>query len=331
MWDIASCRAPSYAGAIMRNVNFCFLALASITLGFAACASSNDDKNDAAPKRDDAAVDAAVDAAPSDAAGDKAPGDGAVDAAPSDARSPDGPEVLPRPDATAPDVEHVEGGPAATMSFFITSSGSGAMGGNLGGLAGADAKCQSLATAVGLGNKTWHAYLSVSASGSTAPVNAKDRIGAGPWYNFAGIQIAANVAELHASDTAAPYLNLETALDEKGARVPGRGSPTPPGNQHDMLTGTQIDGTAYPASPDRTCAGWTSSAAPADAGAPADGAAADGGAAAVPTAQVGHFDRIGTGAPNHQSWNSAHATPGCDQLSIQRVGGAGRFYCFAIN
>jgi hypothetical protein len=319
----------------MRNVTFALLSLA-LTLGLPACGSSND-KTDGAPRLDtgikpdggaggDGAVDAAVDAAGDRPPVDAAPGDGGVDA-----NSPDGPEVLPRPDATAPDVDRVEGGPASTMSFFITSTGSGAMGGNLGGLAGADGKCQSLATAVGLGNKTWHAYLSVSASGSTAAVNAKDRIGAGPWYNYQGIQIAASVADLHMSDTSAPFLNLETALDEKGARVPGRGSPTPPGNQHDILTGSQIDGTAYPASPDRTCAAWTSSEGPADAGAPADGAAPDGGAAAVPTAQVGHFDRIGTGAPNHQSWNSAHSTPGCDQMSIQRVGGAGRLYCFAIN
>jgi hypothetical protein len=318
--------------AIMRNVKFTVLSLALFTVGFAACGSSND-KTDAAPKLDtgakldaggDGAVDAAAVDAAVDAAGDKPPVDGALDVAPVDggvdANSPDGPEVLPRPDASAPDVDRVEGGPASTMSFFITSTGSGAMGGNLGGLTGADAKCQSLATAVGLGNKTWHAYLSVSASGATAAVNAKDRIGAGPWYDYLGIQVAASVADLHTSDTAAPFLNLETALDEKGTRVPGRGSPTPPGNQHDILTGSQIDGTAYPASPDRTCAAWTSSEGP-----------ADGGAAAVPTAQVGHFDRIGTGAPNHQSWNSAHATPGCDEASIKRVGGAGRLYCFAIN
>jgi hypothetical protein len=303
----------------MRSVNSIVLSLAPFLLSLAACSSSSSSNNDAAVKLDGGHQDVAVDGPAADGpATDAGKKDAAVDSASTDAvadASP-GPEALPRPDAVAGDVSHVEGGAATTMSFFITSTGTGADGGNLGGLAGADMKCQTLAAAVGLGGKTWHAYLSTSASGATAAVNAKDRIGTGPWYDYLGIEIAASVADLHTGD--APYLNLETALTEKGERVPGRGSPTPPGNQHDMLTGTQLDGTAFPASPDRTCAGWTSNQGPTDAGVP-------------PTAQVGHFDRIGTGAPNHQSWNSAHATPACDQASIKQVGGAGRFYCFAIN
>jgi hypothetical protein len=309
----------------MRSVNIIAISLSLLPFAFGGCSSS---KSNNSP---DAAKDApSVDTKP---AADSKPADKAV----SDAPKPDapqdvaaGPEALPRPDVSAPDTDRVEGGPAVTMSFFITSTGSGAAGGNLGGLTGADKKCQDLAMAVGLGNKTWHAYLSTSASGATAAVNAKDRIGAGPWYNYLGIQIASSVADLHAgADVGAPYLNTETALDEKGARVPGRGSANPPGNQHDMLTGSQLDGTAFPASPDRTCAGWTSTAAVPDAGA-TDASGPDGGVE-TPTAQVGHFDRIGTGAPNHQSWNSAHATPACSEAAIKQVGGAGRFYCFAIN
>jgi hypothetical protein len=136
------------------------------------------------------------------------------------------------------------------MSFFITSVGLG-NGGDLGGLAGADRHCQTLATAAGAGSKTWHAYLSTQGASG---VNAKDRIGAGPWFNAKGVQIAANVAELHSDKN---NINKETALDEKGATVKGRVD-TP--NQHDMLTGTQHDGTAVPGPEDATCSNWTSSA-----------------------------------------------------------------------
>ena len=182
------------------------------------------------------------------------------------------------------------------MSFFITSVGLG-NGGDLGGLAGADRHCQSLATAAGAGSKTWHAYLSTQGAGG---VNAKDRIGAGPWFNAKGVQIAANVAD---------NINKETALDEKGATVKGRVD-TP--NQHDMLTGTQHDGTAVPGPEDATCSNWTSSA--------------DGQGSAV----VGHHDLIGnTNGPNF--WNYSHKTPGCAQTNLQRVGGGGLFYCFAVN
>jgi hypothetical protein len=188
-----------------------------------------------------------------------------------------------------------------TMSFFITSVGLG-KGGDLGGLEGADRHCQSLAQAAGAGGKTWHAYLSTQGGGGA---NAKDRIGNGPWFNAKGIQIASNVADLHSNNK----INKETALDERGMVVKGR-IDTP--NQHDMLTGTQQDGTVVQGPDDATCSNWTSST--------------DGRGSAV----VGHHDLIGnTNGPNF--WNYSHKTPGCSQTNLQRVGGAGLFYCFAVN
>src|SRR3954447_6046855 len=188
------------------------------------------------------------------------------------------------------------------MSFFVASVGLG-KGGDLGGLEGADRQCQSLAQAAGAGNKTWHAYLSTQGAGG---VNAKDRIGSGPWSNAKGVQIASNVADLHSSNN---KINKESALDEKGNTVNGRGDQP---NKHDMLTGTQQDGAAVAGSEDATCSDWTSSA--------------DGQGGAV----VGHHDLIGnTNGPNF--WNYSHKTPGCAPANLQRVGGAGLFYCFAVN
>jgi hypothetical protein len=187
------------------------------------------------------------------------------------------------------------------LSFFITSVGSG-NGANLGGLTGADAHCQALAKAAGAGDREWHAYLSTQASGNQAAVNARDRIGSGPWFNAKGVQVAANVAELHGEKN---NLTKETQLTEKGTVVNGRGD-TP--NQHDMLTGSQLDGTAFPAGTDKTCANWTS--------------AGDG------SAQVGHHDRQG-GGDNPTSWNSAHGSKGCSQANLVGTGGNGYFYCFA--
>jgi len=188
------------------------------------------------------------------------------------------------------------------MSFFVTSVGLG-KGGDLGGLQGADRHCQSLAQAVGAGSKTWRAYLSTQGPGG---VNAKDRIGNGPWFNAKGIQIAANLIDLHSDRN---KIDKETALDESGMTVKGRVD-TP--NQHDMLTGTQHEGTAVPGPDDATCSNWSSSA--------------DGQGSAV----VGHHDLIGnTQGPNF--WNYSHKTPGCAPANLQRVGGAGLFYCFATN
>jgi len=196
------------------------------------------------------------------------------------------------------DVAHAQQAP---MSFFVTSVGLG-KGGDLGGLEGADKQCQSLAEAAGAGGKTWHAYLSTQGANS---VNARDRIGKGPWVNAKGIQIAADVSTLHSSS----MINRETALNERGEMVPGR-LQTP--NHHDMLTGSQPDGTVVPGSDDVTCSNWTSSA---------DGQG---------SAMVGHHDLIGnTRGPNF--WNSSHKTPGCAPANLQRVGGAGLFYCFAVN
>ena len=190
----------------------------------------------------------------------------------------------------------------SAMSFFVTSVGLD-NGGNLGGLAGADRHCQALATAAGAGSKTWRAYLSTQGAGG---VNAKDRIGAGPWFSAKGVQVAANVSELHSDKNT---INKQTALNERGAVVNGRGD-TP--NQHDILTGTQQDGTAVAGPEDATCSNWTSGA--------------DGQGSAV----VGHHDLIGnTNGPNF--WNYSHKTPGCSPANLQRVGGAGLLYCFAVN
>ena len=187
-----------------------------------------------------------------------------------------------------------------SMSFFITSVGSG-NGASLGGLAGADAHCAALATAVGAGGKTWQSYLSTQGAGG---VNARDRIGTGPWFNAKGVQIAANVAELHSE---AALTGKENSLTEAGNVVNGRGDEP---NQHDILTGSQADGTAFTDGADQTCNNWTSSS---------EGAAA-----------VGHFDRQGGGA-NPTSWNSAHASRSCSQEDLIATGGNGYFYCFATN
>lgn len=198
--------------------------------------------------------------------------------------------------------------PQEPISFFITSTGIG-KGADLGGLSGADAHCQQLAEAVG-SKKTWHAYLSTQAAGGKAAVNARDRIGKGPWFAANGQQVAKDVGDLHGDtlDTARLGNNLSkrTGLNERGEPIKASGE-TP--NQHDILTGSQSDGRAFADAADRTCKNFTSSAA--------DGAA-----------QIGHFDRQGGG---NVSWNSAHATKGCSQENLVGTGGAGLFYCFAIN
>lgn len=197
--------------------------------------------------------------------------------------------------------------PKQPMSFFVTSSGPG-NGGNLGGLAGADKHCQALAEAAGAGNRTWHAYLSVSAADGKPAVNARDRIGTGPWFNAKGARVAQNVGDLHGDtlDQArlGNTLTRATALTEKGEPVKGFGD-TP--NQHDILTGSKLDGTAYTDGADHTCKNWTSDS---------EG-----------SAQVGHHDR--TGGPG-TSWNSVHGSAGCSQPSLIKTGGNGYFYCFAV-
>lgn len=195
--------------------------------------------------------------------------------------------------------------PAAPMTFFVTSVGLGD-GANLGGLAGADAHCQKLAAAVGRGGATWRAYLSTQGAGA---VNARDRIGAGPWHNQAGRLIARDVAHLH-GDTldlarTGNAVNRTSTLDERGQQVKSAGD-TP--NQHDILTGSTPDGRAFPEGGDKTCRNWTASG---------EGAA-----------QVGHSDRVGVG---NSSWNSAHPSRGCSQTALTASGGAGLFYCFAAS
>ena len=195
--------------------------------------------------------------------------------------------------------------PAATqssdLSFFITSAGPGD-GANLGGLDGADRHCQMLAQTAGAGSKTWRAYLSTTGSGG---VNARDRIGTGPWHNASGDQVASNVTNLHSDNN---NLTKETQLNEKGEIVNGRGD-TP--NMHDILTGSQLDGNAVGGSDDSTCGNWTQNSS--------DG-----------SALVGHHDRQGGGA-NPTSWNSAHGSRGCGQADLQGTGGNGFYYCFATN
>jgi gluconolactonase len=199
--------------------------------------------------------------------------------------------------------------PLPPLSFFITSTGVG-KGADLGGLEGADAHCLKLATAVGAGNKTWHAYLSTQAANGQPAINARDRIGAGPWYNAKGDQVAKDVFQLHGDVVEVARLgnNLSrsTALTEKGDVVKGRGD-TP--NEHDILTGSQPDGRAFTDAADHTCGNYTSSAA--------EG-----------SVQVGHFDRTGGG---NTSWNSAHPSRGCGQENLVKTGGAGYLYCFAVN
>jgi hypothetical protein len=192
----------------------------------------------------------------------------------------------------------------AAMTFFVTSVGNG-KGADLGGLAGADAHCQQLAQAAGAGGKTWRAYLSTQAAGGAAAVNAKDRIGAGPWQNAKGVVVAKDVNDLHGT----PNLTKQTALNEKGAIVNGR-SEQP--NMHDALTGTQMNGTAFGPGEDRTCGNWTKSGAG--------------------TAMLGHIDREGlSDTVEAKSWNASHPSRGCSQPDLVGTGGAGLYYCFAAN
>jgi len=196
------------------------------------------------------------------------------------------------------------------MTFFVTSVGPG-KGGDLGGLEGADKHCQALAQAAGAGNRTWRAYLSTQAPKLADPafVNARDRIGSGPWQNAKGVVIARNIEDLHSVGN---NMTKETTLDENGRLVNGR---TEKPNKHDMLTGSRPDGTAFPGAPfpDMTCGNWTKGGN--------DGAA-----------MVGHHDRVGPiNSPWATSWNSGHPTLGCSLERIRPTGGDGLFYCFAVN
>ena len=190
------------------------------------------------------------------------------------------------------------GGAKSVTRFFITSKGLG-KGGDLGGLAGADAQCQTLAEAQGAGDHTWRAYLSARATATMPAVNARDRIGSGPWYNADGDLIAQNIAQLHG---AMSKLDKETAVTESAGEVGA--------DQHEILTGSRPDGTAFPSGADRTCGNWTSSSAG--------------------NAQVGYFDRAGDGE-NPNSWNSARSTRACSEEAFHSSGGAGLFYCFAVD
>jgi hypothetical protein len=196
----------------------------------------------------------------------------------------------------------------ASMSFFVTSAGVG-KGADLGGLAGADRHCQQLAQAAGAGSRTWHGYLSAQEGGGQPAVNARDRIGKGPWQNAKGFVVAKNVDELHGANN----LTKETALTEKGEVVNGYGDKP---NRHDALTGTQPDGKAFPVGDDKTCKNWTSST--------------------QGSAMLGHIDRRGPRDDDAMhSWNSSHPSRGpeggCSQTDLRSTGGDGLFYCFAVN
>ena len=191
----------------------------------------------------------------------------------------------------------------ATMSFFVTSVGPG-KGADLGGLAGADAYCQTLAKAAGSTETNWHAYLSTTEPGGAAGVNARDRIGKGPWSNAKGVVIAKDIEDLHSDHN---NLTKETALTEKGETVPGRGAPV---NMHDALTGSDPQGLYSTAGGDTTCGNWSKSGD--------DGSAI-----------LGHIDRVGLKDSRHMvSWNSSHGSRGCSQDGLKSTGGAGLFYCF---
>ena len=194
--------------------------------------------------------------------------------------------------------------PQHPMTFFVTGTVQGS--GNLGGLAGADRICQTLAQAHGAGNHTWHAYLSTQTTPQAVGVNARDRIGPGPWYNAKGAMIAANVADLH-GDIERDRNNIQktTALNERGTTGPGMGDP---GNEHDILTGSDSDGRAFPAGLDTTCDNWTSEGTD-------------------HRAMLGHSDRTGSSV----SWNSAHLSRNCTKAGLVATGGAGHFYCFAVD
>jgi hypothetical protein len=196
----------------------------------------------------------------------------------------------------------------ANMTFFVTSVGSG-NGANTGGLAGADAHCQQLAQSAGAGGHTWHAYMSTQAANGQPAVNARDRIGKGPWTNVKGVVVAKDLAELHGQNN----LTKQTSLSEKGDVINGRGD-TP--NRHDAMTGSQPDGTAFPPGEDRTCGNWTSST--------------------KGSAMLGHIDRQGLREDDaSHSWNSSHPSRGpdggCSQNDLKSTGGDGLFYCFAVN
>jgi hypothetical protein len=246
---------------------------------------------------------------------------------------------------------------SSNFSFFVTSEGS-SDGGNLGGLVGADKRCQDDAARVGAGAKTWHAYLSLNAGADgTGAVNARERIGTGPWYNVRGVLIASNVGTLHEEgDAGMNNITEATGLDENGNQIPAGDADAGVAPEHDILTGSGADGRALPATPDNTCAGWTSDqAGPAltapvpdastgDAGTSvaksSDAGSTDASGTTTPVARVGHVNRTGsascpfcssTTTISPTSWNSAHPTPGCAQTDLVEVGGIGRLYCFAID
>jgi hypothetical protein len=223
-------------------------------------------------------------------------GDRATSDVPADRDAPAAKEPTVTSEPAVPETREM-GGAKSVTTFFVAGKPLG-KGGDLGGLAGADAHCQALAKAEGSGDHTWRAYLSTSATKDQPAVNARDRIGKGPWYNAEGLLIASNLDQLHGANK----LDKETAVTERLDPIDG--------SAHDILTGSRPDGTAFPESENLTCANWTS-----------------GGAG---RAQVGHHDRSGQGETG-SSWNSAHASRGCSEADLVATRGSSRFYCFAVD
>lgn len=205
--------------------------------------------------------------------------------------------------ALAPETGTEQDAAPSGMTFFISSANPG-KGADLGGLAGADNYCQTLAASAGAGDRTWRAYLSTQATAETPAVNARDRIGRGPWRNADGVVIASSLEELHDGNN----INKQTALTERGETVSGRGDPV---NWHDILTGSTPDGLSVASTSDTTCSNWTSS----DVG----------------SAMVGHHDRLGLrDDAASRSWNSSHFSRGCSPAGLQSTGSGGLIYCFAV-
>lgn len=292
-----------------RISGFCRLAAASLALSLPACGGSGDDTGsgtNATTSTSDQTTGGGTGSTSSPTTGGITTGDGTTTTATTG-------EVTTGPTTTATTGDATGTGTTAqgstggnvepSMSFFVSSTGSATA--NLGGLAGADQRCQDLADKAGAGDKTWHAYLSVEDDGNGQPIHAKDRIGQGPWYNAKLVMLAANLDELHTLDG-----DHTLFLDENGEMVPGQWPDSPDPNEHDILTGTNKDGTVAAG---KTCADWTSEDS-------------------MLFAQVGHSDGLGpngSDAEQYRSWNSVHESGGCNDTAPK--GGAGRVYCFAID
>jgi hypothetical protein len=297
-----------------RNSGIYRLAAASLALSLAACGGSGDDTGtgtNATTSTSDATTGGGTGSTSSPTTGDVTTGTTSTSTSTTDVTTGDATTTTTTTTATTGDgstggvgsTGSTGGNVEPSMTFFVSSTGSATA--DLGGLAGADQRCQDLAEAVGAGDRTWHAYLSVEDDGNGQPIHARDRIGQGPWYNAKLVMLAANLDELHTLDG-----DHTLFLDENGEMVPGQWPDSPDPNEHDILTGTNKDGTVAVG---KTCADWTSDDS-------------------MLFAQVGHSDGLGpngSDAEQYRSWNSVHESGGCNDTAPK--GGAGRVYCFAVD